>query len=102
MPMDMRYDWRFSAPADGLHVHMENWRDGRAAFDATLNLRREEISSASLARALIHFPLVTAQVTTLIHWQALKLWMKGTPLHTHPKKVAPPPVDSLPKNLRGM
>ena len=77
-------------------------RDGRSAFDATLNLRREEISSASLARALTHFPLVTAQVTALIHWQALRLWLKRTPLNTHPKKLGPPPADPLSKHLRGM
>ena len=38
MPMDMRYEWCFGAPAQGLHVHMENWREGAARFDATLNL----------------------------------------------------------------
>ena len=27
----------FGAPGNGLHVHMENWRDGAAAFDATLD-----------------------------------------------------------------
>lgn len=89
MPMDMRYDWRFSAPSDGLHVHMENSRNGQSAFDATLSLRRERISSASLARALIGFPMMTAQVTTLIHWQALRLWAKRVPFITHPKKLAP-------------
>ena len=26
LPMDMRYDWRFTAPGDSLDVHMENWR----------------------------------------------------------------------------
>jgi DUF1365 family protein len=87
MPMDMRYDWRFSAPAAGLHVHMENWRDGRSAFDATLSLKREPITSASLARALAAFPLMTAQVITLIHWQALRLWLKRTPFFTHPDKL---------------
>jgi uncharacterized protein len=87
MPMDMRYDWRFSAPATGLHVHMENWRDGRSAFDATLSLKREPITHASLARALVGFPLMTAQVITLIHWQALRLWLKRTPLFTHPDKL---------------
>jgi uncharacterized protein len=101
MPMDMRYDWRFGVPGQGLHVHMENWRDGRSAFDATLNLKREAISSASLARALLGFPLITAQVTTLIHWQALKLWVKRTPVHTHPGNIAPPPANPLPKHLRG-
>ena len=87
MPMDMRYDWRFSAPGDGLHVHMENWRDGKTAFDATLSMRREEITSESLARALVGFPLMTAQVITLIHWQALRLWAKRVPFFTHPKKL---------------
>ncbi len=88
MPMDMRYDWRFSAPSDGLHVHMENSReDGRSAFDATLSLRRERITSASLARALVGFPVMTAQVITLIHWQALRLWAKRVPFITHPKKL---------------
>jgi DUF1365 family protein len=96
MPMDMRYDWRFSAPASGLHVHMENWRNGRSAFDATLSLRREPINSASLARALVGFPLMTAQVTTLIYWQALRLWAKRTPFFTHPQKLKPS-VD----NVRG-
>jgi len=89
MPMDMSYDWRFSAPGEGLHVHMENWRDGRPTFDATLSLRREPISSAALARALVGFPLMSAQVTALIHWQALRLWAKRTPFHTHPKKLTP-------------
>ncbi len=86
-PMDMRYDWRFSAPEKGLHVHMENWRDDRAVFDATLNLEREPITSASLARALASFPLMTAQVMTLIHWQALRLWIKRAPFYTHPEKL---------------
>jgi len=87
MPMDMRYDWRFSAPADGLHVHMENWRNGRSAFDATLSLKREPITSGSLARALVSFPLMSARVITLIHWQALRLWLKRTPCYTHPDKL---------------
>jgi hypothetical protein len=85
-PMDMHYNWRFSVPGDGLHVHMENWRDGRAVFDATLSLKREPITSASLARALMGFPLMTVQVVTLIHWQALRLWLKRVPFHTHPSK----------------
>jgi DUF1365 family protein len=84
MPMDMRYEWTFGAPGDGLHVHMENSRDGLPVFDATLDLRRRELTGASLARALIHFPLMTVRVVTLIHWQALKLLWKRVPFHAHP------------------
>jgi DUF1365 family protein len=86
LPMDMRYEWSFGVPGDGLHVHMENWRDGAAQFDATLDLRRQEMSAGALAGALIRFPLITVQVVTLIHWQAFKLWWKRTPFHTHPSR----------------
>jgi len=86
MPMDMRYEWCFDAPGNGLHVHMENWRDGAPRFDATLNLARREITAGSLARALLQFPLITLKVSALIYWQALKLSWKRAPFHAHPDK----------------
>ena len=86
-PMDMRYDWRLTVPDDALHVHMENWREARRAFDATLTMKREPITSATLAAALLNFPLMTAKVVAAIHWQALRLWLKRVPFHTHPDKI---------------
>lgn len=92
MPMDMRYEWCFSAPAEGLHVHMENWvgnaRDAGPLFDATLHLKRVPMTAGTLARALANFPLMTLKVASLIYWQALKLWLKRTPYHAHPTKRA--------------
>jgi DUF1365 family protein len=29
---------------------------------------------------------MTAQVIAGIHWQALRLWLKRTPVHDHPSK----------------
>lgn len=90
-PMDMRYDWRLSLPGEDLRIHMENLhhKDGhsRRAFDATLTLQREEISSAALSRALLRYPLMTAKVSGAIYWQALRLWFRRTPFFTHPKLV---------------
>ena len=84
LPMDMRYDWYFGAPGKGLHVHMENWRDGEARFDATLNLARQEMTAGSLARALIQFPLITARVTASSTGRRSSCWWKRTPFHAHP------------------
>jgi len=88
MPMAQQYDWRFSAPGERLAVHMENFDAGGKVFDATLALERREISGASLAGALLRFPAMGLQVLGAIHWQALRLWLKGTPVHAHPAKLA--------------
>jgi hypothetical protein len=86
MPMDVDYDWRFSQPKTRLSVHMENHRQGEKVFDATLSLERREISTSSLARSLCLYPLMTMKVIVAIHWQALRLWIKGSPVYDHPAK----------------
>jgi DUF1365 family protein len=85
--MDMDYEWRFSPPGEQLHVHMLNRRDGAEVFDATLALTRRPISGRTLAAALAGFPLLTIKVVAMIHWQALRLWLKRTPFHVHPERA---------------
>jgi len=87
MEMDVDYDWRFGPPGERLTVHMANARNGEKIFDATLALDRREIGAASLASVLVSFPLMTMKVVFGIHWQALKLWLKGVPVHDHPDKA---------------
>ena len=90
MPMELRYDWVFGAPGKGLHIHMENHDLARAGnqvtFDATLNLERREMTAINLALALLRFPLSSLRVSTLIYWQALKLFFKRVPFHVHPSR----------------
>lgn len=84
MAMERSYDWRFTPPADDLRVHMNVCRDTHREFDATLALQRRPLDGRNLARVLWRYPVMTAQVIGAIHWQALRLWLKRTPVHDHP------------------
>lgn len=84
MDMAIRYDWHFSHPGRRLAVHMQNYRGAARLFDATLSLQRRPIHAHSLAGVLLRFPLMTARVTAGIYYQALRLWLKGTPFFPHP------------------
>jgi DUF1365 family protein len=87
MPMDISYDWSFTPPGPRLTVHMRNQRADATVFNATLALERQDITGASLASALLRFPFATLKVLGAIYWQALRLWCKRVPFHTHPAKT---------------
>lgn len=86
MGMDTDYAWAFTSPNSKLGVHMENHRAGAKYFDASMSLKRTEISTGSLARVLAQYPLMTGKVIAAIYWQALKLWWKRCPYYPHPKQ----------------
>ena len=86
MPMDIDYRWVLSRPGERLSVHMVSCRDGARLFDATLALERRTIDGWSLAGALARYPLLTSKVIAAIHFEALRLWLKGVPFIGHPGK----------------
>lgn len=91
MAMQHDYKWRFMPPADTLCVHMDVLHqkdDTQREFDATLTLQRRQINAANLARVLLCHPFMTTRILSAIHWQALRLWLLGNPVHEHPDKAA--------------
>jgi DUF1365 family protein len=84
MGMDHRYEWRVAPPADTLSVHIESHRAGALAFDATLSLRRRELTPRAVADMTMRYPLATGRVLALIYAHALKLKLRGVPVHPHP------------------
>jgi DUF1365 family protein len=84
MGMDHEYEWRASVPGERLSVHIEGRRGGERAFDATLNLERRELTRRSLASATARHPMNTLHVLTRIYGQALRLKLRGVPVHPHP------------------
>jgi uncharacterized protein len=86
MSMELDYDWIFSPPGERLVAHMNILQNGKAFFDATLELQRRPWRATELHRALLSYPFMTLRVIAGIHWQALRLWLKNVPVFTQPRK----------------
>ena len=55
--------------------------------DVTLTGIKKPLNNANLSWYSIRFPFITLKIITLIHWNAVKLWLKKIPYH---KKGANP------------
>jgi DUF1365 family protein len=84
MPMDMVYHWQCSRPGPDLNIAILNFRSEELVFTANMKLQRREITTASLCRSLIRYPLLPQQVIFGIYWQAFLLWSKGCRYFPHP------------------
>jgi DUF1365 family protein len=78
LTVDGRYVMALRPPDERVSVQMALHQGGRRVFAASLTGRRVPLTNRSLARMLVRHPLMTAQVTSLIHLQGVKLWLRGT------------------------
>jgi uncharacterized protein len=85
-PMEQVYRWAIAPPGERLAVHMQNLAAGERAFDATLVMTRRPWTTGQLWLCWLRHPWMTAKVTGMIYWHALRLWCKRATFHTHPKK----------------
>jgi DUF1365 family protein len=85
--LDQAYEYAFSEPGEQVFARIHVRENGDKPLTAVLHGHRSELTNASLARALVRYPLMPQRVTALIHLQALKLWRKGVPFHHKPPFV---------------
>ena len=86
MGMDHRYDVRASTPRQTLSVHIGSSRAGTTVFDATLSLRRRDLTRASMAGTTARYPFATVRVLALIYAHALGTALAGVPVHSHRRR----------------
>ncbi len=58
-------------PGDGLLLH------------TSLDLSRRRLTDRMVLRMLLRYPFVTHKTIGMIHWHALRLWLRGTHFHRH-------------------
>ncbi len=85
MTMDYKYEFKLKLTDNEILLHINNIQNEMVTFDATLNLTGEPLTKRSLHRLLWKYPLQTHRNVFLIHWHALRLWLKGVSFQPHPK-----------------
>lgn len=85
--LDLNFDFQLKIPAEKLDIQIDD-RDGeKRILISTLTGQRAALSNRNLFWFTAKYPLVTLKVIFLIHWHALRLWLKGVPFH---RKAANP------------
>jgi DUF1365 family protein len=78
--MAMRYHFRVAPPGESVKLRILETDSEGPLLAATFNGRRRELATTALLRSFFSLPLVTFKIVAAIHWEALRLWLKGARL----------------------
>ena len=77
--VDVAFDFQLRPLVDRLSVQIDDYVGTERTLATTLAGAQRPLTDAALAWYLFKYPLLTLRVITLIHWHALRLWLKRVP-----------------------
>jgi uncharacterized protein len=93
LDMPMRYHFRLKPPGDQISVRILETDCAGPILAATFHGDHKPLTSRAIAKQLMRVPFLTLKVVAGIHWEALKLWIKGARFHSRPKPPEPASYD---------
>jgi uncharacterized protein len=93
--MSGRYDFRIVPPGQDLRLRILEHDESGPILAASFSASAKPLTTVNVVSALIRIPLLGLKVVGLIHFEALRLWLKGAIFHQSP---APPPPTSVSSN----
>ncbi|HEX2476646.1 MAG TPA: DUF1365 domain-containing protein [Lacipirellulaceae bacterium] len=84
MDMNMRYDFRVTGPGQRIGVGICTSASAMPVMNAVLTGARKDLTDRNLMNVFLAIPAVTLKVIAAIHWEALRLWLKGLRLRRRP------------------
>jgi uncharacterized protein len=90
---DCRYLFRVRAPGEDVAIAIHEEEAGAPILNASFAGVRAGLSDASLLRMLLRYPLMTVKVVAAIHFEAVRLMLKGIRRHPHSPKTAILPAE---------
>lgn len=79
--LDLSFDFKLQVPDEKLEIHIDDRREEDRMLLTSLTGKRRPLTDAALLLCAVKYPLLTLRVIFLIHWHALRLWMKRIPWH---------------------
>lgn len=83
------YRFRVAPPGDGVTIVIGQEDADGPMLTASFVGAREMLTGATLARTLAGFPFQNLKIIGGIHWEALRMWIKGFPVYSHTPAIAP-------------
>ena len=77
--MDVSFDFTLQAPGERLSVQIDDYDAGQRTLTSVLTGSRQPLTDGRLAWFTLKYPLITLRVIALIHWHALRLYLKKVP-----------------------
>jgi DUF1365 family protein len=77
LPMDLRYGFEIAPPAEAVHVGVDVLDEDGLVLAATFSGERRDLTDHAIRQALVSHPWQVAGILAAIHWEALKLVLKG-------------------------
>ena len=84
---DMSYAFVAAPPKERVAISITARDKEGPVLIARLSANRIPLADRTLLRALLAYPFLTLKVVAAIHWEALRLWLKGVRLTERPTQV---------------
>ena len=81
---DMEYRFHLQEPDKWLRFYIDERQGEAQIFKACISAIRAPLSDARLLGMALALPLMPFKVMAAIHWQAIKLWLRGAKFHRMP------------------
>ncbi len=85
--MDQTYQFTIQPPSDRFALRIRQSGKAGETLIATHTAKGEPLTRSALRRAFLRHPLMSFRVIALIHWQALRLFLKGVPFDPDGRSV---------------